>query len=235
MAFSPSSDNSPSSIEGRWIELTAADRHSFDAFEAAPPAPIGGVVVLQEIFGVNGHIQAVCRRFAVAGYHAVAPAIFDRQERGFQSGYSPDEIAAARRFLNPVNWDGIALDLAAAADYLHGLGLKVAAVGFCLGGSAAYRAAVAGSVEAAISYYGGQIAPIADWTPLKPTLLHFGRMDPTIPMADVERIAAQQPDLPLYVYEAGHGFNCDARESFEPESACIAWERSLDFLKQHLV
>lgn len=216
------------------MHLTAADGHGFDAFEVIPSAPIGGVVVLQEIFGVNDHIQAVCRRFAEAGYQAVAPSLFDRQEPGFQSGYSADEIAAARRFLNPVDWDGIELDVSASAERLRAGGLRVAAAGFCLGGSAAYRAAVAGSVDAAISYYGGQIAAIADQAPRVPTLLHFGAKDHTIPMADVDLIAKRQPGMPLHIYEAGHGFNCDARPSFEPESARLAWVRSLDFLRQHL-
>jgi len=222
------------SLDGQWIKLTAADGHAFDAYEASPAVPLGGVVVIQEIFGVNEHIRAVVRRFAEAGYHAIAPAIFDRKEPGFQSGYSADEVVSARRFLHPVNWEGIAQDVAATAQHLHAAGLKVAAVGFCLGGSAAYRAAVAGSVDAAVSYYGGQIAPIAEQTPIRPTLLHFGREDHTIPMADVETIAARQPALPIHIYEAGHGFNCDARGSYEPASAALAWDRTTDFLKAHL-
>ena len=119
MTPSLSADNCPSTTDGRWIHLTAADGHGFDAFEVIPSAPIGGVVVLQEIFGVNDHIQAVCRRFAEAGYQAVAPSLFDRQEPGFRSGYSADEIAAARRFLNPVDWDGIELDVSASAERLR--------------------------------------------------------------------------------------------------------------------
>lgn len=231
-----SSDSSPQNGDqnGAWIKLTAEDGHSFDAFEVAPPDPVAAIVVLQEIFGVNNHIRAVCRRFAQAGYRAIAPALFDRREAGFQSGYSQDEVAAARRFLNPVDWDGMARDVAACTAFSHDAGLKVAAVGFCLGGSVAFRAAVAGSVDAAISYYGGQIAPIADRRPVAPTLLHFGDHDHTIPRADIEHIRECQPELPLYLYAAGHGFNCDERNSFEPDSARLAWRRSLDFLHRHL-
>ena len=228
------STQSATAADGSWTRLAAADGHEFDAFEVVPATPIGGVVVLQEMFGVNDHIRDVCRRFADAGYRAVAPALFDRQERGFESGYSPDEIAAARRFLQSVNWDEMVLDVTASAYLLNQAGLKVAAVGFCLGGSVAYRAAVAGRVDGAISYYGGQIAAFADQAPSKPTLLHFGRDDHTISIGDVEKIAAAQPDLPIHVYAAGHGFNCDARASFEPESARLAWDRTMTFLAQHI-
>jgi len=234
--FMISSDSAPynNSQNGTWIRLTAEDGHSFDAFEVTPANPAAAIVVLQEIFGVNDHIRTVCRRFAQAGYRAIAPALFDRQEVGFQSGYSQDEVTAARRFLNPVNWDGMERDVAACATLSHDAGLKVAAVGFCLGGSVAFRAAVAGNVDAAISYYGGQIASIADRRPVAPTLLHFGDHDHTISLADIEHIRKCRPELPLHLYAAGHGFNCDVRDSFDPDSARLAWKRSLDFLHHHL-
>ncbi len=213
------------------LHLTAADGHTLTAYEAAPDQPRGGIVVLQEIFGVNHHIRSVCDRLAQRGYHAIAPSLFDRQAPGFESGYSEQEIAQARSFLRAIDWDAMLLDLEASAIRLKERVAGVAALGFCLGGSLAYLAATRGAVDAAVCYYGGQIAGFSDLAPKVPTLLHFGRTDHTIPLADVAMIAKKQPQLALHLYDAGHGFNCDERAGFEPQSAHAAWSRSLDFLE----
>jgi len=216
---------------GRPLSLTAADAHRLGAYRADPEGPPkGGVVVLQEIFGVNHHIRSVCDRFAALGYTAVAPALFDRFARDFQSGYSPDEVARARQFLTSIDWDAFVRDTAAAVDALRPAG-PVAVIGFCLGGSIAFLTATKiDGLAAALCFYGGQIARFADTSPRCPTQMHFGEKDAHIPMSDVEAIRSRRPDCEVHVYPAEHGFYCDERPSFHAESAAIAWGRSLAFL-----
>lgn len=216
---------------GRDLTLTAADGHELDAYEATADAAKGGVIVLQEIFGVNPHIRAVADRFAAAGYTAVAPALFDRIERGYQSGYSAEEVAAARPLLAAFDWHTALIDVEAARAHLAAKGVKVAVVGFCLGGSLAFLSATRlDGLAAAVGYYGGYIAKVADETPRCPVLLHYGESDHTISMADVEAVRAARPDVDLHVYHAGHGFNCDARDSYDQASADLAWSRTIGLM-----
>ena len=221
---------------GRDITLTASDKFQLGAYRADPAtAPKGAVVVIQEIFGVNHHIRAVCDRFADQGYVAVAPAIFDRVERNFQSGYSPDEVAVARKFVADPDWKAMLLDTQAAIDAVQEVG-PVGIIGFCLGGSVAYVAATKLSgLTAAIGYYGGAIVRFADDKPKVPTQLHFGEKDVGIPLTDVETIRAKRPDIEIFVYPgAQHGFGCDERASYDKVNADIAWQRSLAFFAMHL-
>jgi carboxymethylenebutenolidase len=214
---------------GRTLTLTAADGHKFDAYRADPGAsPRGGVVVIQEIFGVNHHIRAVCDRLAEAGYAAVAPALFDRFSRGFETGYSADEIAKASGFaMKNIDFDKMLLDTQAAAAELKAAG-PTAIVGFCMGGSVAFLAATRlDDFVAASCFYGGQIAKFADEKPKCPTQMHFGEMDQHIPMSDVQTIKTKRPDCEVFVYPAGHGFYCDERGSFHAPSAKEAWDRTL--------
>jgi len=221
---------------GQDIRLTASDHFELGGYRADPVAPAkAAVVVIQEIFGVNHHIRAVCDRLAGEGYLAIAPAIFDRVERDFQSGYSPDEIAVARKFVANPDWAAMLRDTQAAIDAVSGVG-PVGIIGFCLGGSIAYAAATKLSgLSAAIGYYGGAIVRFADDKPAVPTQLHFGENDAGIPLADVETIRAKRPDVEIFVYPgAQHGFHCDERPSYDKASADIAWPRSLAFLTTHL-
>jgi carboxymethylenebutenolidase len=217
---------------GQNVTLTAADGHTLGAYRADPAgAPKGAVVVIQEIFGVNSHIRSVCDRFAADGYLAIAPALFDRQEPGFESGYAPEDVQAARRFTIKVDMGAYLRDVAAARDAVKAAG-PVAIVGFCLGGSVAFATATRlDGFAAAVGYYGGRIAAIAGETPKIPTLLHFGDQDQSIPLADVETIRAKRPDVAVHVYHAGHGFNCDVRASYEPESAKVAWGRTMALIE----
>jgi carboxymethylenebutenolidase len=222
---------------GSQIELTASDGHHLGAYRAEPEgAPCGAVVVIQEIFGVNHHIRAVCDRYADLGYVTVAPALFDRLVRDFQSGYSAEEIAHARGFIGKLDWDATMRDVEAAVDSVRDVG-PVAVVGFCLGGSLAFMAATrSDGIGAAIGYYGSKIAAAADEVPRCPTQLHFGAEDHGIPLTDVELIRAKRPDCEIHVYEgAGHGFSCDERASYHPEAAGQAWRRSTGWLERHLV
>ena len=217
---------------GNQIELQAADGHRFSGYRAAPSGEtVGGVVVLQEIFGVNSHIRSICDRLAADGFVAIAPALFDRITQDFESGYSDDEVTAARGFIPKVDWDATLLDTAAAAEQLPAGGPK-SVVGFCLGGSIAFLAAVRQDGWASsICYYGGKIVAHADEAPRCPTQMHFGEQDHGIPMNDVEIIEAKRPDCAIYTYPAGHGFNCDERASFHAPSAAIAWDRTMAFLR----
>jgi carboxymethylenebutenolidase len=221
---------------GHDIKLTASDHFQFGGYRAEPKgAPKGAVVVIQEIFGVNQHIRAVCDRLAAEGYVAIAPSIFDRIEPGFTSGYSPEEVATARKFVANPDWAAMLRDTQAAIDAVKDVGL-IGIIGFCLGGSVAYAAATKLSgLSAAIGYYGGAIVRFADDRPKVPTQLHFGEKDAGIPLSDVETIKAKRPEVEIHVYPgAQHGFNCDARASYDKASADIAWPRSIAFLAKHL-
>lgn len=220
---------------GKHFSLTAADNHSLGAYRADPAVtPKGAMVVVQEIFGVNSHIRNVCDRLAAEGYVAVAPALFDRFVRDFQSGYSPDEVAHARSYLAKIEWPKILLDIQAALDEVKPAG-PLGVIGFCLGGSAAFLSATRlNGLKAAVAFYGGQIVKFADEKPKCPVQMHFGETDASIPMSDVAIVKEKRPDCEIYTYPAGHGFYCDERASFHNPSATLAWERTIAFLDKHM-
>jgi carboxymethylenebutenolidase len=221
---------------GKQFTLTSTDNFQLGAYRADPAGTAkAGVVVIQEIFGVNHHIRAVCDRLAGEGYRAVAPALFDRQTKDFESGYTPDEIAEARKFVANPDWGAMLRDTQAAIDEIKSQG-PVAIMGFCMGGTIAFLAACRlNGLSAAVCYYGGQIAKNADEKPKVPTMMHFGETDQAIPTSDVEMIKQKRPESEIYVYPiAGHGFHCDERGSFHEPSAKLAWERSMAFLAKHV-
>lgn len=219
---------------GKHITLTASDKFQLGAYRAEPKGtPLGAMVVIQEIFGVNSHMRAVCDRLAEAGYVAEAPALFDRQQKNFESGYTPDEVAAARKFIDNPNWDAMLRDTQASIDDLKSAG-KVGVIGFCMGGTVAFLAATRlQGVKVAVGFYGGGIAKNADEKPRCPVQLHFGEKDTSIPLSDIEIVKKKRPDCEVYTYPgAQHGFNCDERASYDAGSAKLAWERSLAFIKK---
>jgi len=221
---------------GKQFTLTTTDKHSLGAYRADPQGkPKGGLVVVQEIFGVNHHIRAMCDRFAAIGYAAVAPAVFDRFVRNFESGYTPDEIAHARSYLGNLNWEHMMADIASAVEDLKGAG-PVGVVGYCMGGTAAFLAACRiPGLSAAVAYYGGMIGKFADEKPKCPLQMHFGEKDESIPMATVEEIKKKQPQAETYVYpNAAHGFSCDERASYNKEASDLAWTRTQAFLAKHM-
>ena len=221
---------------GHDITLTASDKFKLGGYRADPTGKAqAAIVVIQEIFGVNHHIRAVCDRVAAQGYVAVAPSIFDRIEPNFQSGYTPEEVAIARKFVANPDWDAMLRDTQAAIDAVKDIG-PVGIVGFCLGGSVVYAAATRLSgLAAAVGFYGGAIARFADEKPKVPTQLHFGEKDASIPLSDVETIRAKRPDVEIHVYPgAQHGFNCEERASYDKPSADLARARSADFFRKHL-
>ncbi|MDH3665874.1 MAG: dienelactone hydrolase family protein [Paracoccaceae bacterium] len=218
------------------VQLRAADGHSFNAYRAgADDAAAPGLVVIQEIFGVNGHIRSVADRFAAQGFAAVAPALFDRIEPGIELGYGEADIARGRELKDVVATEDALADVAAAVTLLADEGRKVGVVGYCWGGSLAWATATRlDGVSAAVSYYGGHVPEWAGETPRCPVVLHFGAEDHAIPMEGVEAVGRAHPDLPIHIYPAGHGFSCDARGSYHAESAALALERTLAFLNENL-
>ena len=217
------------------INLTAADGHTCAAYQTLPHAspPAAGLVVVQEIFGVNAHIRDVCDRLTAAGYATLAPALFDRALRGVELDYDAGGVARGRKIREQVGEDGPLADVAAAVARLRPLG-RVGIIGFCWGGSLAWLAATRLGVAAAVGYYGGQIAQHLDEKPDCPVLLHFGEKDASIPVADAEAVRAAHPEVAVHLYPAGHGFNCDRRASYHAESAALAGRRTLAFLDSHL-
>ncbi len=218
------------------VKLHAADGFTLSAYVAKPEGtPKGAIVVVQEIFGVNHHIRSVADSYAAEGYLAVAPALFDRYEPGFEVGYDAAGREKAMAILPKLNMEWAAADTLAAVTYARDeYKTKVAVVGFCLGGSIAWMAAAQMPVSAAVGYYGGYIAKFKDAELKAPVLLHFGEQDQHIPMRDVEAIKQAHPEVPVYTYDADHGFNCDERESYNAPAAKQARERTLAFLKEHL-
>ncbi len=221
---------------GKHIRLTADDGHELDAYVAESEGPARAtIVVVQEIFGVNSHIRSVADSYAGEGFLAIAPALFDRVEKGLELGYGPADMQRGMRVATEIGVDRALKDVAAAMEYgRKALGGKVGVVGFCFGGTLAWLAATRLGADAAAGYYGGRIASHAAEVPGCPVMLHFGRKDPHIPLAEVDRIRTAHPDLPVFLYDAGHGFNCDQRKDFEPESARLARQRTLEFLRRHL-
>jgi carboxymethylenebutenolidase len=222
---------------GKQFTLSASDSFKLGAYRADPSgAPKGGIVVIQEIFGVNQHIRKVCDDFAGLGYAAVAPALFDRTQKDFQSGYTPPEIEKARTFVAKPDWAAMLRDTEAAIKDLQASG-PVGIVGFCMGGTIAFLSACRlPGLRAAVGYYGGGIINFADEKPKCPTMLHFGEKDASIPMTAVETIKQKRSgDCEIFVYpNGGHGFHCDERGSFDKGSRDTAWQRTTDFFAKHL-
>jgi carboxymethylenebutenolidase len=218
------------------ITLTAADGHRLGAYVARPEGEtIAALVVVQEIFGVNAHIRSVADGYAKDGFLAVAPALFDRIERNVELAYDGADMQKAMTFIPKLDVEKALADVAAAMEFAaSATGKKVGVIGFCFGGTLAWLAATRLQPAAAVAYYGGRIANYAAETPAAPVMLHFGKQDKHIPAEEVEKLNAAHPGVEVYWYDAGHGFNCDARASYDREAARLARERSLVFLRKHL-
>ena len=220
---------------GKWIDLKAADGFTLTAYRADPAGTTrGALVVAQEIFGVNSHIRSVCDGYAAGGYVAIAPALFDRYERGVDIGYTPDDIARGRELKAKGKIDAALSDIAAARDAVAAAG-KVGVIGYCWGGYVAWMTASRLSGFAcSVPYYGGGMLEAVGEQPRCPVMAHFGERDAGIPVDGVKKFAAAHPESQVFIYAADHGFNCDQRGSYDATAAKLARERTLAFLRQHV-
>jgi carboxymethylenebutenolidase len=217
---------------GRLIQLTAADGHVISAYLAEPAGkPRGGIVVIQEIFGVTRHIRDVTEQFAAAGYLAVAPALFDRVEREVDVPYGDSKKGFG--YVTALNSDQVMMDIQTAADHVRPAG-KVGVVGYCWGGKIAFLAAARVNIDAAVAYYGGGIHQQLAHIPRVPVMFHFGEKDTHIPLSAVDEIRTAYPRGIYHLYPAGHGFNCTDRPSFDAQSAKLAFDCSVEFFRQNI-
>lgn len=220
---------------GDYVTLTAADGHRLEAYRSDPrERPKGGVVVLQEAFGVNAHIRSVCDDFAGAGYAVLAPALYDRQQPRAAFGYDEAALQAARRLRRGLDYAKVMLDVAAAVAALRPHG-RVGVVGYCVGGSAAWLAACRLGIDAAACYYASDLGQQLDETPRCPVVMHFAERDHFVTPEVAAAFRARHPAVPAFSYPADHGFNCaDRPHGYHAESAALARERTLALFARHL-
>lgn len=222
---------------GETKQLRAVDGHLLDAYIARPKdEPVAGLVVIQEIFGVNQHIRRVADSYAADGFLAIAPAIFDRVERGVNLGYEGDDRNRAMALLQKTDVHNAVADIDAAIAFARNeTGKKVGVIGYCFGGLLAWLSSTRLHPDAVVGYYAGGIGKFAQEDPGAPTQLHFGKLDTHIPAEQVEKVHTAHPEVEIHWYEgAGHAFNCDMRSSYNPQAAALARERALAFLRDHL-
>ena len=216
------------------LQLRAADGHTFSSYLARPEGRTrGAIVVVQEIFGVTGHIERVADQFAAEGYLAIAPAVFDRQERGVNLAYDQAGIARGVGYMQQADIGQVMTDLRAAIEAVAHAG-AVGMVGYCWGGLVTYLAGSRTNIAAGVAYYGGGIAQFIEPVPRCPLQFHFGELDTHIPLTDVATIRAAFPQGDYHTYAAGHGFNCTDRASYDAAAAHQAFARTLAFFGKHL-
>ncbi len=223
-----------------FIELTATDGFTFPVYQARPPGPTrGAVVVLQEIFGINAHIRAVADGFAKLGFLALAPATFHRVRAGAELAYSPEDISAGvalKAAVEALPAPGVMQDIQAAVEHAASAG-KVGVVGYCWGGLLAWRSAcLLSGLSAVVPYYGGGMTAGTELARQAkvPVLAHFSDHDASIPMDGVDSFRQMHPEVEVHIYAASHGFNCDHRAAYDAAAAALARQRTVDFFNRHL-
>jgi carboxymethylenebutenolidase len=221
---------------GNTISLTSADGFTLSAYTAGPTAATKGLVVIQEIFGVNHHIRAVADKFAADGYIALAPRFFDHIKPGIELGYTPDTIAEGRGYVMSAGFtDKAVQDVQAAMDELKKRGAKkIAVTGYCWGGTIAWLAATRLKPDAVSAYYGGGIHGLKNEKTSIPTQMHFGDKDMHIPMAHVEELRKLHSNVEVFDYPADHGFHCDERGSYDAGASKKAMERTMALFAKHV-
>jgi carboxymethylenebutenolidase len=227
---------------GDWVKVKADDGHELGAYVATPASePVGAVVVIQEIFGVNSSIRKVADDYSAAGFVAIAPALFDRFERNVELGYGPEDMQKAFQHFYPKLDPNVSLlDVAAAFHHVKAAGKPTGVVGFCYGGLMTWLSAVRGETlkmqpDCAVGYYAGGIGKFAAEEPVCPVMLHFGANDDHIGKDQVDAVRTAHPDVEIYLYEgAGHAFANPDRPSYVADAAKLADARTLEFLKKNL-
>jgi carboxymethylenebutenolidase len=220
-------------LRGTMRQMRMSDGAEIGVYHVEPVGPRrGGVVLIQEIFGVTDHIKEQCDVYAAQGYEVLGPSLYDREAPGFQVGYGPEDMQKASRIARQDHpFDLSVKDTQSCIDALKDRG-EVFIVGYCYGGSVAWAAACRCSgLSASSSYYGGKIGETAEENPLCPTILHFGRHDTHIPLEIAERVKRLHPDVMVYLYDAGHGFNSDRRSDYNETAAKLARERTLELFR----
>jgi carboxymethylenebutenolidase len=225
---------------GQFVQLKAADGQSIPAYVAQPAGkPRGGIVVIQEIFGVNSHIRSIADGYAADGYLAVAPAIFHRVKPNVELGYEPDDMSqgsALKAATEALPSPGVMQDIQAAIKHAAQAG-KVGIVGYCYGGLLTWRSACTlDGLSAAVPYYGGGMTTPDEIArkPKVPVMAHFGSRDKHISLESVEAFKKAHPEVEVHIYDADHGFNCDQRGSYNAPAAKLARERTLAFFAKHV-
>jgi carboxymethylenebutenolidase len=220
-------------LRGEMIKMTMSDGASIGVYHVQPEGQRrGGLVLIQEIFGVTEHIKELCDGFAAEGYEVLAPALYDRVAPGLQASYSQEDVQKAIRISRQQHPFELSIaDTQTCIDALKDKG-AVFITGYCYGGSVSWVAAArCDGLAAAACYYGSLIPKFIDDTPRCPTIIHFGRRDKSIPMDSVEQVQQRHPDVQVYVYDAGHGFNSDRRSDYDAECAQLARQRTLELFR----
>ena len=218
----------------KYTRLLTKDDHHFEAFVTRPSNKVkGGIVIIQEIFGVNNHIKEVCNHYSKQGYLCISPCLFDRQKPKIELGYDDNSIAEGRRLKELCN-DVALEEIEASISYVRSAG-KVSVIGYCWGGSLAWRAACSfDELSASIVYYGGDVPKLSKLKPRCEVICHFGELDKSIPINLVNDFKTFHKNVRVYTYPADHGFNCDHRIQYNPKCAEIAFDRSIKFLETFL-
>jgi len=218
---------------GKMIDMTMADGAKIGVYQVEPKGTRrGGLVLIQEIFGVTDHIKECCDRFAAEGYEVLAPALYDREAPGLQATYSPEDIQKCVRIAREQH--PLDLSMSDTRTCIEALTVQGSAfiTGYCYGGSIAWLAACrVPGLAAASGYYGSLIPAHADEQPKCPVILHFGEHDHGIPLEGVEKIKAAHPEVPVHIYDAGHGFNSDRRQDYNEAAAKLAFQRTIDLFR----
>jgi carboxymethylenebutenolidase len=219
---------------GQHINLNTSGMQCIGAYLAKPTGkPKGGIVVVQEIFGVNAHIRSVADGFAAHGYTAIAPAFFDHVESGVELRYDPADYKQGIALAGEVGFDRAIEDVASAAESIKSAG-KIGVVGYCWGGTVAFLAAIRLGLPA-VSYYGARNTAFLGERPQAPVQFHFGQRDDSIPPAAVQKHREALPQMEVYTYPTGHAFNRDIDPThYDAASATLALERTLAFFDRHL-
>ena len=217
-----------------YVDIFTKDNHKFQAYLSQPNQKVkGGIVIIQEIFGVNDHIKEVCNLYSNHGYLTIAPCLFDRENKNIELDYDQEGITEGRRLKELLNELSIN-EIESSISFVESAG-KVGVIGYCWGGSLSWKAACKfNNLSSSIIYYGGDVPKLKNLIPKCPTMCHFGELDQSIPIDDVKEFEKSNQNINLYTYPADHGFNCNHRNQYNKKCSDIALERSLSFLEKNL-